>query len=495
MADIDTKLEEHYKHDNETDPAKPVSLKKTRWRWLALVFLFMTLAGDYYCYDNPQALQEPLQSVLNINAEEFNLLYSIYCIPNIVLPLVGGRLIDFFGVRVALILFASLIFTGQVVVALGGYMANYWVILVGRGIYGLGGDCMTVSETFFITQWFGGSELAFAFSFQDVINGIASAINAYLSPYLYEKSGTLGFPLMIGAIVCGISLLSTFAMVTMDKINDKREGNEGAKTFIKDGEGVNFKDLFKFPLLYWLIILNYGFQSGAFYNFTNVANDYLVTRYDYSATQAGMLIAFLIYAVGGVFPPLWGWLVDTFGYRVFFILGCGLLPFTAHLLFLTSHDCTTICWFPIPILPLLLLGLYISMSDSLTYPTFPVFLPERKYSTAFAGALILQNIMLVVGPSVVGLLLDDAPNYDTGYVWVSGYLLANSATGLIFIAFMYFVDRKQGSRLQLVHEEFDPLYGEAPLELAADAEEKEGLQAEMKHHEMKDESNQTSPQL
>ena len=44
----------------------------------------------------------------------FNLMYTVYSVPNCVLPLFGGMLADAIGNRVCLVLFASLIALGQV---------------------------------------------------------------------------------------------------------------------------------------------------------------------------------------------------------------------------------------------------------------------------------------------------------------------------------------------------------------------------------------------
>jgi len=244
-------------------------------------------------------------------------------------------------------------------------------------------------------------------------------------------------------------------MVVLDRYNDKIEGNEGVKTFVREGEGVNIPEMLKFPVLYWLIIGNYGLQSGAFYNFTNVANGYLVTRYGFNPVTAGTLIAFCIYGTGAVFPPMWGKLIDTFGQRVYFMLMAAMFLVGAHLGFITSHDCANECYWPVPVVPLVLLGLYISCADSLTYPSFPIFLPERKLATAFAGALVCQNIVLTVGPAIVGLILDDAPDYDVGYERASWFFLGCALAGIVVIGFLYVVDRRQGSRLQLVHEVFE----------------------------------------
>jgi len=70
---------------------------------------------------------------------KFNLLYSLYAFPNVVVPLFGGMLIDTKGPRIALLLTAGFCVIGQMVFAAGG-LKNIWLImLVGRVIFGLGG--------------------------------------------------------------------------------------------------------------------------------------------------------------------------------------------------------------------------------------------------------------------------------------------------------------------------------------------------------------------
>ena len=73
------------------------------------------MSGSYYCYDNPAALINQLQSrfrgtVVAANFDyDFQLLYSVYSLPNIALPLLGGVLVDRAGVRFSLLLFSTLI--------------------------------------------------------------------------------------------------------------------------------------------------------------------------------------------------------------------------------------------------------------------------------------------------------------------------------------------------------------------------------------------------
>lgn len=69
----------------------------------------------------------------------FNLLYSLYAFPNVIVPLFGGMLIDTKGPRLALLLTAGLCVLGQLIFSVGG-LKNIWlVMLAGRVVFGLGG--------------------------------------------------------------------------------------------------------------------------------------------------------------------------------------------------------------------------------------------------------------------------------------------------------------------------------------------------------------------
>ena len=73
-------------------PAAPLRL-----RWATLFLCCVVLFGAYYCYDNPAALHDQLRARLVPRAipsgafeYDFNLMYTVYSAPNIILPLVGG---------------------------------------------------------------------------------------------------------------------------------------------------------------------------------------------------------------------------------------------------------------------------------------------------------------------------------------------------------------------------------------------------------------------
>ena len=62
-----------------------------------------------------------------------------------VLPFFGGVMLDKLGIRVGLILFTVVLTAGQFVFMMGGYRDKFWLMLVGRVIFGLGGESMSVA--------------------------------------------------------------------------------------------------------------------------------------------------------------------------------------------------------------------------------------------------------------------------------------------------------------------------------------------------------------
>ena len=76
-----------------------VSYKQTWVRWPVLCFACCFLIGSYFCYDNPGPIEKTMEADLNIPQTQWNLLYSVYSYPNIVLPIFGGIFLDMIGLR------------------------------------------------------------------------------------------------------------------------------------------------------------------------------------------------------------------------------------------------------------------------------------------------------------------------------------------------------------------------------------------------------------
>jgi MFS family permease len=117
---------------------------KKKFRWIMLVLSCLFVVPNYFCFDNPASLETYIEEVFDKTPYQYGFLYSVYAIPNCILPLIGGLLLDKLGVRVCLVVFSVLLCTGQLVFMLGGYWNDFNLMIVGRGIFGAGCESMYV---------------------------------------------------------------------------------------------------------------------------------------------------------------------------------------------------------------------------------------------------------------------------------------------------------------------------------------------------------------
>jgi hypothetical protein len=198
---------------------KFLSSKIVHYRWLILLITGIVTVGNYYCFDIPSVLFEQLSEYfqqLSFFDLKFNLLYILYSIPNIVIPLFGGYLIDSCGKRTMILLFSFAVFCGQFIVSIGCSLHDFNMILFGRFVFGLGGESLMVCITTLLTSWFEGKELAFSLSLMFSFARLGSAGNAFVSPSIaYEKGVAIVF--WFGTLLCFFSFVSTMFVVVLDQ--------------------------------------------------------------------------------------------------------------------------------------------------------------------------------------------------------------------------------------------------------------------------------------
>ena len=81
-------------------------------RWVILILACLLLMGHYYAYDFPAILKQHIMNDMNVDSFQYNLLYSLYSIPNMFLPFIGGIIIDYFDIHFSIILFYTLLLVG-----------------------------------------------------------------------------------------------------------------------------------------------------------------------------------------------------------------------------------------------------------------------------------------------------------------------------------------------------------------------------------------------
>jgi nitrate/nitrite transporter NarK len=83
-------------------PAPPVFL-----RWAVLFFVSVAMFGNYYVYDSIAPLADVLKDQLGFSDANIGTLNAIYSVPNIIMVMIGGIIIDRIGTRKSTVLWRS----------------------------------------------------------------------------------------------------------------------------------------------------------------------------------------------------------------------------------------------------------------------------------------------------------------------------------------------------------------------------------------------------
>ena len=348
------------------------------FRWLVLVVISLAMFGNYYVYDAISPLADVLKAQLGFTNSNIGLLQGIYSLPNIVMVLLGGILIDRIGVKRATFIFGVLCFLGAVITALSPRLA---VMATGRLVFGLGAESLIVAVTAAVAQWFRGKELSFAFGINLLI-ARAGSFAALNSPTWAPKAfASWRGPLLIAAVFGAMCVVAAGIYWLMENSAEKRYtlGSQGGT------DKVVWGDLLKFSPTYWYVVaLCITFYSGIF-PFQTFAVDFFQQAHGASRQAGGFLSSMLtVFAMFGT--PLFGLLVDRVGKRALFMMLGSLMLIPVYLLMAYTHVSLYV--------PMAIMGIAFSLIPAVMWPSVAYLVPEEKLGTAYGLMTLIQNVGL-----------------------------------------------------------------------------------------------------
>lgn len=431
-----------HKYDEETantsagdQHSNSSSARNTNLRWFALALASFLVFGNDYCYDLPQALETEIESKFGIDEVQYNLLYSVYSLPNIILPFFGGYILDYFGVKVGVLLYVTLIISGQALFTLGCYTGNFDLLVLGRCIYGIGDESLNVAQSTIVTMWFKGKELTTALGISLCVCRLGSSLNSYLSPLLYSQFGDIAHVSMVGLAFLMLSLACGIGLIIMDSKYFKNEK-------VENNEKIAIKDITSLKPNFWFLYLNGILCFMSFFPFLNIANKYLQRRFDLETTFAGELLI-IPYCVAGLLTPILSYLIDKKGKKAsLLIFACMILAFNHFSLadFANCDGCTTV------IIPLIVFGIFFALYTSL-FPSVSIIADEKVIGTAMGIIYSGQNTGLAIGPLIVGSMLNDEKLLLTEYTRMSEVLGLFAALAVADAILNWWWDKKFNGRV------------------------------------------------
>ena len=390
-------------------------------RWWILVFTSIALFGNYYVYDSIAPVADLLQRQLGFSDTQLGTLNAIYSLPNIVMVLIGGVLVDRYGAARVTFGTAVICLLGAVTTAIG---SDFWLMATGRLLFGLGAETMIVATLAALGQWFAGRTVGLAMGLS-VSVARAGSYAADLSPTfagsLYEQGWQP--PLWLAAAAAAVALAGAAAYW----IVDQRARRALDATPATASERIVWSDVWRFDRSYWyLLALCVLFYSVIFPFRSTFAIKYFQHAHALPLDAASLMNSYVFFAA--IFAtPVFGWLADRFGRRaLLMMLGSLLLTLSFVALTTTTWD----LW-----VSTALIGVSFSLIPAVLWPAVSMLVEQRRLGTAFGLMTMLQNVGLTVCNVAVGWLNDafqaGAANPD-GYVPMLTFFGALSLLGFLF---------------------------------------------------------------
>ena len=394
-------------------------------RWTALLIVSFTMMCGYFITDVMAPLEDlltksPAEGGLGWTSDEYGFFSGAYGYINVFLLMLffGGIILDKCGVRFTGTMSSSLMFVGALLkwyaldnsfgdAQIFGYPVQVALAALGFAIFGMGAEITGITVTKIIAKWFTGHELALAMGLQVAMARIGTAAALACSLPIANKMGAASAPVLLGAALLCVGVVSFLVYCVMDK---KLDASLAAAEEQEAEEGFHFSDL-KVIFTnkgFWLIaILCVLFYSGVF-PFLKFATKLMIYKYGVEPELAGLIPAMLPFGTI-LLTPVFGSLYDRLGKGATLMISGSLMLTLVHVLF--ALPILNEWWFAITIM--VILGIAFSLVPSAMWPAVPKIIPMKQLGSAYAIIFYIQNIGLSMVPVLIGSVIQNYATIET----------------------------------------------------------------------------------
>ena len=161
-------------------------------------------------FDLPAITVDYILPRLNINMAQYSSIFIGYSVSNTIVPLLSGAFFARVGKWKGVVIIATTITIGIGIVYAGIVANSYPVVVMGRTVYGLGGESVFVGIDILVTKWFQGNEIGFAYGLIQAAGQAGSFTALYTVPPMIDwLNGNVDNVYLVSL---GLSLLALTAL-------------------------------------------------------------------------------------------------------------------------------------------------------------------------------------------------------------------------------------------------------------------------------------------
>ncbi|MFZ5941060.1 MAG: MFS transporter [Bacteroidota bacterium] len=385
-------------------------------RWAALAIVAFTMLTGYLFTEIISPLKPLLESELGWTSSDFGWVTGAYGWFNVFLGMliIAGIILDRIGIRFSAITSALIMVIGAGIKFysiryLSGDQTVHFIFAdfkvqvlgaaLGYALFGVGVEFAGITVSRVIVKWFKGKEMALAMGLEMACARLGTFAAMAFAPF-FARHFSISTAVLIAGLLLVIGLITFIVYYAMDvKLDKEQEGNEpdfSEEKFRLRDIGVIFSSSG-----FWLIALLCVLFYSAVFPFYKYGTDLMFNKYGVSMDFASYIPSILPF--GTLFlTPFFGNLYDRKGKGAsIMILGAILLIIVHTVLFIPGLTSKFVA-----IVAVITLGIGFSLVPSAMWPSVPKIIRENLLGTAYALIFFIQNIGLMVVPTVLGKVLD-----------------------------------------------------------------------------------------
>lgn len=436
-------------------------------RWTALILIALMMFFAYLFADILSPLKSTLESLRGWDSATFGTyaggeyFLNVFCF----FLIFAGIILDKMGVRFTGILSASLMVVGACIKYIGvsewfqdtafcEWLGSWWtsfpasakLATLGFMIFGCGCEMAGTTVSKAIAKWFKGKEMAMAMGVEMSIGRLGVFAAMWLSPAISKSfTDTVGAPVLFGALLLCIGLISFISFSVMDKKFDAQLAAVGQSDTSKADE-FQIKDLGKIfsSKMFWIVsILCVLYYSGIF-PFQKFAPNYFEVTLGIEPALAARLFSFFpILAM--VLTPFLGMFLDHKGKGATMLLVGAIIMVVCHLSFAFVLPVYKAQWLAVVLI--LVLGLSFSLVPAALWPSVPKIIDEKILGSAYCLIFWVQNIGLWGVPLLIGSLEKSTGGYTVPMIVFASF----GVIAFLFAIALKREDKKKGYGLELAN--------------------------------------------
>ena len=374
------------------------------YRYAIAILLSLIQGISSYTSELPGGLQAAIIRVMRLDYAHYNMIFSAYTWADIVMSIVGSVIVNqYIGIHLGFVVFLTILLSGQLLCAVGGFVNSFWIFLIGRLIVGVGnGTSISILVSFEIL-WFEGKEITFVMSIARCFCRIFATLSLFTPQLMYESLtftissnfNRLGTTLMVGTVLCMLAVTLGLLVVALDRHGARVIGRKPPKK-----KNINLIDALRFPLSFWLVTMQCSLLYAVIVSISANGPLFIVSKYELSVDMASIANS-LSYASIVFLTPFIALAIDYYGYNlVWGLIGIGF-AIASNILYIVSGPSLFV-----PFLAATLSSCAFSFFGTAMWVTPGLIVEKHKVTTAYGVTLSVVALAVALVSVISGVIID-----------------------------------------------------------------------------------------